>query len=185
MTSPLSFVSPAGTTRRLHDTSLCIKIQGFDQGQGRSHNYCSKLESCCWISPSSSLGLVLLTCLLSSHHGCCFSREGKDVIRTSCPIGRAHILSFPAGVSPETRSSPVIKKKRSALIRTFFRWRGLLTHCVSIVVREIQALITSDSCGETHDKNFNKRSRDLRVPSDKHTIVLWSLSQKLLKRKIN
>ena len=35
MASPLSFVSPAGTPRQLHDTSLCRAIQPCDQVRAR------------------------------------------------------------------------------------------------------------------------------------------------------
>ena len=86
---------------------------------------------------------------------------------------------------------PVIKKRRSALIRALFRWRGCpssapsvfvdtLCACASIAVGHCEALTTSVSCGQTHDKNSNKRSRDLRLPSDRQTIALWSLGQKWL-----
>ena len=55
---------------------------------------------------------------------------------------------------------PVSKKSYSALIRTLFRWRDCPSLTSSVLIGKL-----SVSCGQTHDKYFKKRSRDLRVPS--------------------
>ena len=157
---PWSFVSPAGTPRRPHGTSLCRAIQPCDLDQGSCRSCNSRPELCYWFFLCSTCGLVSLVCLLPSRGRYCVSRGGRGVHGTSCPIGHARTPPLLGGPGRK-----LVQRKRRDLCRALFRWRGcpssapsvligILSACVFIAVGHCEAPTTSISC----DKQFHKRT---------------------------